>query len=231
MKFLQKWLLPYTCCFCGLVSDQSKDLCNTCSTTLPWAEDRCYRCGRTLEGREEAIYCQACMENPPAFDRLCALFSYDLPVSHLITGLKFGRKLSFGRLLGELLAEKVVHEWYLKTGLPEAFLPVPLHISRLRKRGYNQALELSWPLKKKTKLPLLLNYCIRKRNTKPQSGISLDLRKMNLNNAFCIRKPMPFKHIAIIDDVVTSGSTVNALAKTVKKAGVEQVDVICICRA
>lgn len=230
LKQIQQWLFPNICCLCENYTETEQDLCLVCKNILPWIEDRCYRCGLMLEHTRDAIYCTRCQENPPAFDRLCALFSYTPPVTQLITGLKFNEQLSYGTVLGELLAESVGEIWY-KNDLPQALIPVPLHEKRLRKRGYNQALELIWPVYKRYRIPLLLNSCMRLRQTRPQSTLNKNHRQRNLQGVFSVTVPPLLEHIAIVDDVVTTGSTVAALSHALKVAGVERVDVWCICRA
>lgn len=231
---LMRWFFPYFCSLCGGESDQTLDLCSVCAKLLPWVQDRCFRCGLRLEAIEEAVNCKNCQESPPKFDRLCALFDYAPPATNLVTGLKFGRRLAFGRVLGELLAEKVLEEWYLHDTLPDAIIPVPLHPSRLRERGYNQALELLWPIKKQSDIPILRNLCRRLRATRPQSGLIAELRKQNLHNAFAVVKSemakVHLEHVVIMDDVVTTGSTVSSLCQVLKNAGVTRVDIWCICR-
>lgn len=146
-------------------------------------------------------------------------------------GLKFGKKLAYGRVMGELLTDQVEERWYQNLVLPEAVIPVPLHHLRLRKRGFNQALELLWPLHKKTGIPVLADACVRIKKTSPQSQLDQSRRKRNLNSAFKVVKPIPFEHVALMDDVVTTGSTVNALTHVLKEAGVTTIDVWCMCRA
>lgn len=222
--------MPYWCCLCEHPSDQDLDLCSMCAKLLPRCEDRCYRCGLRLQADNNPIFCQGCHENPPKFDRLCSLFDYQSPALNLITGLKFGRQLALGKVLGELLASAINLKWYHdKNAFPEAVIPVPLHKSRLRYRGFNQSLELLRPLKKQTQIEISA-CCRRVKPTRTQSGLKAEFRRQNLKNAFDIIKPIDFKHVAILDDVVTTGSTVNSLSNTLKNAGVEQIDVWCICR-
>lgn len=206
-------------------------MCLPCQQDFPWIQDRCYRCCLRLGKEFESIVCERCQNKPPNFDRVCALFSYDPPVRRLVTGLKFSNQLAYGRILGELLVRAVTEHWYKNQLFPEAIIPVPLHPLRLRKRGYNQALELIKPLKKKKLIPILPYACVRNRHTKPQSGLSAERRKLNLKNAFRLELDKSYQHIAIMDDVITTGTTVNVLSAALKKAGVEQVDVWCICRA
>lgn len=225
-----QWLFPYRCCLCGCFTDNSYDLCKPCKEALPWLVDCCYRCGLRLENQQEHTLCERCQEQPPYFDRLCALFSYDPPLRKLITRLKFASQLAYGRVLGELLKEKIP-SWYEGLMLPQAILPTPLHAKRLRWRGFNQALELIRPFIKQTKIPLLCRQAKRVKHTKPQSGLDEKSRHLNIRDAFQIRLLNKYQHVAVIDDVVTTGSTVNALSLVLKQQGIEQVDIWCIARA
>lgn len=227
---IQQWVFPPMCCLCQGTSETSRDLCQYCEITLPWISDRCFRCAGLLKETDH-FNCEACQTNPPSFDRLCSVFSYDPPVIQLIRGLKFGNRLVYGRVLGEMLADAVCHQWYQASPLPEVIIPVPLHDKRLRSRGFNQAVELLWPLKKRCAVPIVLDHCQRVRKTTAQSGLNKESRQRNIKNAFEVMKPIPYEHVAIVDDVVTTGSTVAALSRALKAAGVEQVDVWCLCRA
>ena len=132
------------------------------------------------------------------------------------------------RLLGLLL---VRHVRWSGTGLPDCILPVPLHRKRLRQRGYNQSIELARPVAKAFDIPLDLESVVRIRNTHTQTGLDQKQRRKNMRSAFLAVKPLTGLHIAIVDDVVTTTSTVNELARIVKKAGATRVDVWSIARA
>lgn len=228
---ISNWFFPFLCCLCGDETNTHRDLCSVCKANLPWVNERCYRCGLNMQNNHLA-YCQSCIDKPPAFDRMCSLFSYDLPVTQLITGLKFGRQLAYGRVLGDMLADAVLNDWYTDVTLPDAVIPMPLHATRLKARGYNQSHELLWPLVKRSKIALLPEAVKRIRNTKPQSGLNAEQRRLNLSKAFCLKAPIMLEHVAIVDDVVTTGSTMSALCTLLKnEGGVSQVDVWCICRA
>lgn len=231
LKKIEQWLFPFRCCFCEAHTTSRQDLCSECKLALPWIEDRCYKCGLYLTPGLDSIDCERCRDLPPKFDRLCALFSYQPPITKLVMGLKFGKKLAYGRVMGELLADEVEAHWYKNLELPEAIIPVPLHESRLRKRGFNQALELLWPVHKQIDIPVLFDACVRVKKTTAQSQLDKSRRKRNLKSAFQILKPIPYEHVAIMDDVVTTGSTVNALTHVLKEAGITTVDIWCICRA
>jgi ComF family protein len=231
LKKLEQLLFPYICCFCESYTVSGQDLCADCKRSLPWSSDRCFKCGLYLTAGIDSIDCARCRELPPKFDRLCALFDYQPPITKLVMGLKFGKKLAYGRVMGELLALEVESHWYQNRELPEVVIPVPLHIDRLRARGFNQALELLWPVHKQTEIPVVFDACVRVRKTTAQAQLDKTRRKRNLKSAFQIVKPIPFEHVAIMDDVVTTGSTVNALTQVLKEAGVTTVDIWCICRA
>ncbi len=231
-KTFMEFVFPRICCFCSSELQKSKiDLCLDCKNSLPFVQDRCYQCGLRLEKINEAILCEKCQNKVPPFSRLCALFSYDPPVTKLVTGLKFNNQLAYGRILSDLLIEAVETQWYKNTPLPDAIIPMPLHIKRLRTRGYNQSMELLQAFKKQNKIPILHRHCFRKKQTKKQSGLNAERRRHNLKEAFHVELPQAFEHVAIVDDVVTTGSTVTALSLELIKAGVKQVDVWCICRA
>src|SRR5689334_11951605 len=104
-------ILPRICVGCGLPSqDADRDLCAYCIPNLPWLKGRCYQCGEALG--DMSIKCTQCREDPPPYDRLCALFSYKQPLIKIIQRLKFGRRIDYSRLLGELLTEKINSDWY-----------------------------------------------------------------------------------------------------------------------
>jgi ComF family protein len=232
LKTALKLLFPRICCFCSSELPQSDiDLCMDCKVSLPFVEDRCYRCGLRLEKENEAIICESCQNKAPAFSRLCSLFSYDPPVNRLVTGLKFNKQLAYGRILSELLLEAVETNWYKNATLPQAIIPVPLHKKRLRARGYNQVMELLRSFRKQNKIPVLHQQCWRSRQTKKQSGLNAEARRHNLKDAFQVQLPYALSHVAIVDDVVTTGSTVAALSLALKNAGVDNIDVWCVCRA
>lgn len=231
IQSISDWILPHICCLCGEKTDTNRDLCVVCRATLPWVEDRCYRCGLRMEERDQNLaICGVCTENPPIFERLCSLFSYDAPVSKLITGLKFSKQLAYGRILGDMLADAVLNEWYTDSPLPQAIIPMPLHRQRLKKRGYNQALELIWPTIKRSKIRLLEDVQ-RVRSTRPQSNLNLEQRMHNMKNAFELSNSLNIQHIAIVDDVVTTGNTVKTICSTLKENGILHIDIWCICRA
>lgn len=226
------WVLPRICLCCGFNShDPHLDLCASCKNNLPWVSNRCYACCRELTNINDAMVCDICRNNLPVFNRICALFAYQPPVIKLVTQLKFSRKLSVGMLMANLLAEAVVAQWYNGQQLPQILIPVPLHKLRQRERGYNQAFEICKPLAKILNIPLGAHICKRVKHTQRQSRLNRLQRNTNLTKAFTAKIDSRYKHIAIVDDVVTTGSTVRAMCVVLLRAGVETIDIWCVARA
>jgi ComF family protein len=166
------------------------------------------------------------MSHPPAFDSSYAPFIHNGAMRYLITGLKFNAQYKNARLLGLLLAEGLQ-----TTHLPDCLIPVPLHKARYRERGFNQSIEIAKATGKALHIPVDVHSCIRHRDTPHQTQLTAKQRRTNMKNAFSTRQPIQARHIAIIDDVMTTGSTVHELAKVLKKAGVSRVDVWVCARA
>jgi ComF family protein len=229
---MSAWILPRVCVGCGFNSGcLHLDLCQYCKKNLPWLAMRCYSCGLRLDTHNEAIICDKCRNQPPEFNCLYALFEYAPPLTKLINQLKFSKKLNVGALLGYLLTETIMQSWYRKKSLPEVIIPVPLHERRLKQRGYNQALEICTPVSKNLQIPLNTQLCKRIKYTRQQTRLDKSQRIDNLEGAFSVNLALNYKHVAIVDDVVTTGSTVKALSIALRNAGVEIIDVWCVCRA
>jgi len=154
-----------------------------------------------------------------------------LQLAHIVVAHRPGWRAPDMGPLGDLLADHIGHYLSGREDKPQCILPVPLHKKRLRQRGFNQSIELARPVAKKTGLTLLLNHVVRVRETEAQTGLDAKQRRKNIRGAFECVKAMPYEYVAILDDVVTTGSTVNELARVLKKAGVKRVDVWSIARA
>jgi ComF family protein len=153
-------------------------------------------------------------------------YDYAAPVSTLIHWMKFEANLAAALSLGVLLAEAVARtQMEASAEPPDAIVPMPLHRSRLRSRGFNQALELARPVSRRLQCPLLTRVCVRDRATEPQSVLDTSAdRRRNVAGAFSLHRPLVgYRHIAIVDDVVTTGATARELARTLRSAGVERV--------
>lgn len=167
------------------------------------------------------------MVRAPKFDQCIAPYRYQVPIDSLITGFKFHRKLGNGRLLSLLLLDILKRN---ESSLPDIIIPIPLHRKRVTERGFNQALELARPISRHFSLPLDLSSCIRKQPTAPQMSLEKRSRLQNIKGAFEIRRSIGFRHVALLDDVVTTGATASELAALLKKQGAERVDVWAVAR-
>jgi len=238
--------LPQACELCGneVPHGQALALCHDCVADLPILGETCQRCANPLETRLERLehfldqasllqtrQCGQCIGKQPFFDQTISFFPYIAPFNHLIQAAKFKGKLALARLLGQLMAAQLTNCLEQIGKLPDGLLPVPLHPSRQRARGYNQSLEIALPISKRLHIPILNQLAIRITATPPQTSLPLKQRKQNLLHAFKVNNDVSVRHIAIIDDVMTSGATVNALAKALKQAGVEKVSVWSLSRA
>ncbi|MGH8722110.1 MAG: ComF family protein [Burkholderiales bacterium] len=180
-----------------------------------------------MAGIAASIECGRCQRRPPPFDRAICAFDYAFPVDRLLQALKFRGALVYGRVLGELLAARIAAA---ALALPGVIVPMPLHRSRLGERGFNQACEIARPVSRRLGLPVDTGGVFRARATLEQTHLNARERRTNLRGAFTARRKDWPGHVAIIDDVLTTGSTAGELASTLKKAGVRQVDVWCVAR-
>lgn len=204
------------------------DICRPCREALPHNAAACPRCGMALESCQNPPYlCGRCQQKAPAFDATQAIFLYQGPIRHLILSLKFKADYPCARLLGSLMAQPLARLPFR----PQCLIPVPLHGSRYRQRGFNQALEIARPIARELNIPIRSDCCRRTRSTPPQSELPAKKRLSNLKNAFEVRNLAGFDHVAIIDDVITTGATVNELAKALKRAGIQRIDVWTCARA
>jgi ComF family protein len=227
MMRVQRMLYPSSCLLCLGPGRSGLDLCGVCAAVLPRMRYACAHCALPLS--EPGIeLCGACQRSASAPDRTLAVFHYAPPVDRLIHRFKFRGELVYGRLLGELLAAAVA-----EAGLerPELLVPVPLHPARLRQRGYNQSLILARYAGRRLALPVSRRGVERQRHTPPQMGLPARQRRKNLHGAFTVAAPLGVQRIAIVDDVMTTGATVSELARTLRLAGVRQVQVWCCARA
>lgn len=220
-------LSSHPCILCQQVHS-CHGICKQCRAQLPVVWHACLQCGLPLQELHETV-CGQCLRHPPYIDRSISVFHYATPVSQMICRLKFEQGLEYACSLGELMLGRLME---LPIHYPQALIPVPLHPRRMRQRGYNQALEMARPISRALQLPIDTQLCFRNRHTHEQSQLSLQDRKRNMRQAFSIcNAAKQYQHVAIIDDVVTTGHTVNELARVLKQAGIKRVEVWSCCRA
>ena len=193
-------------------------------TLLSHPEHSCEQCGNTLQREASPSICGACQLSPPPFSHCTYACSYQTPVDKWVMALKFGGKIIYSRLFAELLSP-------LLSQVPTDYvlMPVPLHISRLRKRGYNQAYEIAKEISKCSSRELDTTL-VRQKNTAMQAQLELKQRAKNVSKAFAVNQPLINKNIILVDDVMTSGNTLKECAKTLRKAGAENVRVLVFAR-
>lgn len=218
-------LLAPRCLVCAEPGDRGLDLCAACHADLPWNLDACRQCGLALGC--PGTHCGQCQFSPPPYTVTQAAFRYAFPVDRLLPRFKFHGDLAAGAVLATLM------QWSLDPAeRPDALVPVPLHASRLRQRGYDQALELARALSRECRLPLCGDRLVRVRATQAQTELGADDRQRNVSAAFGLRAgpPLP-RHVALVDDVMTTGATVGECARTLRAAGVQRVDIWTVARA
>lgn len=216
---LRRLLLPPLCLVCAEPGADGGDLCAACRASLPWQGNACGRCALPLPGHEAAgvTRCGRCLGTASPLAAAAAAFGYAWPVDGLLRRFKFHHDLAAGRLLGELMIPACARQ-----ARPQALVPVPLHRRRLRQRGYDQALELARPLARALQLPCLPGLR-RVRPTAPQSALEAAARRRNVRGAFAAQAGLP-AHVALVDDVMTTGATLQAAALALRRSGVARVD-------
>ena len=193
-------------------------LCGACLNDLPYTPNTsCPQCGLSSNG----LVCGSCMHSPPDFDATHSVFTYTFPIDAMMQRYKYGDALYLSYTFGQLLAEKVA------TNSIDIIIPMPMHPTRLKERGFNQALEIA-----KFFAGNKLDYqsAIRQKLTPPQASLPLKERVKNIKGAFAMNADLTGKKIAIVDDVMTTGASLNELAKSLKKAGASHVECWVIAR-
>ncbi|MCK5917942.1 MAG: ComF family protein [Cocleimonas sp.] len=220
------------CVLCDAKVTGAISLCEPCLEDLPRIKTTCYQCGLPLESKLEASLCGQCQQSLPPIDYLISSLHYAYPVGYLVSQLKFQRDLTYAKIFAQLLLTTLQQQYKARhSELPEIIIPVPLHKKRSRQRGFNQALEIARPIAKELNIPILVNAIERIKHTEAQSLLSALERRKNLHNSFVFSKPITAEHIVLVDDVVTTGTTVYELATLLKKSGVKKVGVWAVARA
>jgi len=222
-------LAPPVCALCGGAGQRAGeawglDLCLHCEAACPGPASPCPRCAEP----EQQGLCTRCLASPPPFDATFALFLYADPVDQMIMALKFGGELAFARVLGILLARALRGA----RRPPQCLVPMPLHAQRLRERGFNQAEAIAAHVAHRLKLRFETNLLQRTRVTAPQSRQTAASRRANTEAAFGVRPGMrvPLR-VALLDDVMTTGSTAAAAAAALRAGGARHVEIWACARA
>ena len=218
-------LLPRHCILCGLASGRA-NLCAPCRAELPRIRQACARCALPLPGIGDRV-CGACLIKPPRWNHAVAALEYAFPVSQLICRFKFNRNLPCGIVLAEELLQSLRNT----PARPQLIVPVPLHVTRQFKRVFNQADVIAQHIGRALHVPVSRRHLRRIRRTPAQSGLAAAARKRNLRGAFRARPLQGIEHVALVDDVLTTGATLGECAALLRRAGAAEISVWVLARA
>ena len=225
------WLkFEHCCALCDERSEASHSLCGHCEADLSWLREQCTTCALPLP--TFGLICAQCLRHPPSFDHVAVPWRFAFPVDSLISRFKHQARWPLGRLLAEQLARHLDHAFDEGLPRPDALLPVPLARKRLRQRGFNQAQMLADWLSPALAIPVERKLLQRVQDTPSQQQLDAASRRRNLRQAFALSSnhDVRGRHVAIVDDVLTTGATAEALARLLKRAGAARVDVYCLAR-
>lgn len=225
------WLkINQTCLLCDEPVDTPLPLCTECDAELPWLGPHCQVCALPLA--VEGLTCGNCLKRPPVFSRVEAPWRYGFPVDALINRFKHQARWPIGRLLGDLLARHLAHAFSEGLPKPDVLLAVPLSPKRQRQRGFNQAQMLAEVISQTLQIPQQSAWLGRIGDTAAQQKLDAAARRRNLRGAFAVHPSAQVntRHVALVDDVLTTGATAQQLARLLIHAGAARVDVYCLAR-
>ena len=215
------WLVPKRCLACGVeIEANAHPCCDACYSTLPFQSGCCQRCGQVFAADKD--YCGRCLSATPPFDACFCAFRYESPIKEQIQSFKYSEKPELANTIAKLLYAEIISN---QLELPDLLIPVPVHISRLRERGYNQAWLITRHLAKLIDTPCSNTIIEKHKLTPAQATLSLAARKKNNRGSFRLKSPTSVRSIAIVDDVFTTGSTAAEIAKILKRNGLEYVQI------
>lgn len=227
------WILdmiyPPKCLVCDALLAPGEDgCCCECAKKLPFIETPCcLKCGKPISSEEEE-YCMDCQNQSHVFTKGVALWSYDERVRQVVYRFKYKNRREYAGYFGKELIKR--YERQMKSWEADAVIPVPLHKKRLRKRGFNQAELIAKEAARYIGVPVKPDLAVRIKNTRPQKELNEKERHKNLKSAFKISKNVvKLKRVILVDDIYTTGATVDAIAQLLLKAGIEKVYVVALC--
>lgn len=220
-KLFLDMLYPRRCPVChDIAVPGGSRICNVCREKLkPITGPRCFRCSKPLK-REEQEYCKDCRKTR-LFDQGIGIFPYGSVLQESLFKLKYGKRQEYGSFYGQIAAvysREIIRNWGV-----EIIIPIPLHRKRMEKRGYNQAELIAGALGKTLCIPVDSRLMKRKVNTRPQKELDYRERKQNMKNAFFLKGENRYRRILLVDDIYTTGSTIEAAAELLKRNGAENV--------
>ena len=220
---ISQLLNPALCLSCGIPVSSSDFICTDCMDAMERVPSPCELCG--LPNPIDDAICPSCLHHPPLWQSMTAPLIYRDNTRKLIQALKFNEQVYIANAL-------ITHIYpYFNPHGVEALIPVPLHLNRLLERGFNQAEEIANALSSFLNIPVDRKSLTRIKSTESQAGLSLNKRQHNIIKAFQYRGVRPYKRVAIIDDIITSGSTMSEISKCLQKSGIRDIQVWSLARA
>lgn len=226
---IKRLTLQRGCLLCLRVIKSQYAICEDCELELPWNTRACISCGLPAS----AVSCVDCSINAFTFRQVIAPFTFDFPIDTAIARFKHEQAWPIGQLLTQLLARELAYRYDLGLTPPDLLLAMPLSKARLRKRGFNQAQLMAQWLAASLQLPLYAARFIQRTDKTAQQQLSAAQRKMNVAGSFSMSARAPSVqqlHIAVVDDVMTTGASVQELTRVLLAAGAARVDVYCLAR-
>jgi ComF family protein len=226
-KHIFNAILQQACILCASHKGGEHGLCSACQQSLPWhSAPKCPQCGLLSDGQ----ICGHCLQSAPSFDATRAFFSYEYPLDRLLQHYKYKESLHLADTFASLFIKHLFNDCPINQTQTDLIMPMPMHNERLKQRGFNQALEIARLISKHRQIKLDFTSCQRIRLTPPQASLPLKERIKNIRGVFQCDTNLQGLNIALVDDVMTSGASLNELAKTLKQAGAAHVECWVIAR-
>jgi ComF family protein len=232
LKHLIDFIFPKCCLICNEFNNiNNYAICENCWKNLSFSKNvsHCYHCGLVTKDNKENNLCIKCELLGTYFDDSKSVFIYDVYTKQIVTSLKFNDQTIFAKFVAKIISDYLLSD----INNSDFIIPIPIHKRRLLKRKYNQSVLIARFIKKFTKIPIKTDIIVKLKNTRPQSLLSMEERKLNLHNAFSIKDHSIIKgsKIILLDDVVTTGSTVASCAKLLSKYMPDKITVISFARS
>ncbi len=222
-------IYPRRCPICHeIVQPKGALVCRSCTDKIrPVREPRCKKCGKSLE-KEELEYCTDCSRHEHVFDEAAGILPYDKTMSVSLLKCKYGGRREYLDHYGQMMVRYGVT--YISRWRPQALVPIPLHKSQMRRRGFNQSACLAHAMGRAFGIPVREHMLEKEKKTRQQKELDVDARRQNIKGAFSMGRDLaPLQRILLVDDVYTTGSTVDEAARCLKKAGCGAVYVLTLC--
>ena len=229
LSLLADLVYPPRCPVCNdIVTAGGGGICENCRQKISYVtEPYCMKCGKPIEN-EENEFCRDCLDKKHSFNEGRSVLVYDEYMSRSIYRFKYNSKKEYARIYGQLISDRLGSK--IRSWNADALLPVPIHKSRMKKRGYNQATLIAREVSKRLNIPVRDNILIRKTQTKAQKSLGAAERENNLKKAFIVRKnSVKLNTVIVIDDIYTTGSTIDAVSAVLKESGVSNVYFVTLC--